>query len=139
MPFCGHHAFCAQPRAHASLRGSHRRLTDAQIARTVALVSGANGVLCTALAVDGSEGATFTCPAPFVTDANGCPIMALASTETASNLKSNTLATFHTRAPAGGAAASSAITLIGQVDEIAEADVEDEPKNAIDNCEKRKS
>ena len=48
-----------------------RRLTDAQIARTIAVVSH-DGVLCTQL--QSPDGATFASPAPFVVDDQGCPL-----------------------------------------------------------------
>ena len=96
------------------------------------MVSGAHGVLCTRLAVDGgeAEGAAFPCPVPFVVDGSGCPLMPLASLEAGSNLQSSKLATFYARAPPGGAAAASVVTLVGEVSQVAEADVEDEQLQA---------
>ena len=118
------------------LARARRRLTDAQIARTVALVGGAHGVLCSQLAADGApeDGAPFTCPAPFVVDDDGCPLMPLASAESMSNLRNNNKATFYARAPPAGAAAGSVVTLIGEVQEVAESDIEDAQLQAASKC-----
>ena len=113
----------------------NRRLTDAQIARTVALVSGANGVLCTQLSADiGPEGAVFPTPAPFVVDSDGCPLMPIASAEAMSNLQQSKLATFYARSPIGGAASGSVVTLIGEVEMVAEADIEDDQLRTVCQC-----
>jgi len=58
-------------------------------------------------------------------DAGGCPLIPLESAEALSNLRSGSTGTFYARAPNGGAAASSVVTLIGQVEEVSQADVGD--------------
>lgn len=109
-----------------------RRLTDAQIARTVALVSGANGVLCTQLPAEfGAAGAVFPTPTPFVVDSSGCPVMPIASAEAVSNLQLSKTVTFYARAPSGGAAANSVVTLVGDVEMVPEADIEDDQLRAV--------
>lgn len=122
--------------AWTDLTDDAKRLSDAQIARTVALVGGANGVLCSRLAAEGAaeHGAAFTSMVPFVVDDDGCPLMPLASAVAASNLQENKVATFYARAPPGGAAAGSVVTLIGDVDAVAEADVDDQQLQAISKC-----
>lgn len=105
-----------------------KRLTDAQIARTVAMVAGSSGFLSTPLPADLAgpvEGAMFPCHVNFVVDVDGCPLMPISSAETMSNLQQGKLGSFCARAPSGGAAAGSVITLIGDVEPVAEADVED--------------
>jgi hypothetical protein len=94
-----------------------RRLSDAQIARTVASVA-PEAVLCTQLMIEG-EGAsasTFTSPAPFVVDETGCPLVPLYSAEAARNLQACEHISFYARAPRGGAAGASVVTLIGSID-----------------------
>jgi hypothetical protein len=126
-----HHFIALISRSHHS----RRRLTDAQIARTVALVAGSSGMLCTQVAPDigAGEGANFPCPAPFIVDADGCPLMPIASKEALANLQHSKTGTFFARAPKGGAAAESVVTLIGEVDAVAEADVGDAELRDISN------
>jgi len=142
QPLCVKHSAQLRSRVPSMLAGvawtdlteDAKRLTDAQIARTVALVAGASGVLCTQLPVAdaSSEGtAAFPSPACFVVDGDGCPLMPLASAEALSNLQQSKHATFYARAPRGGAAASSVVTLIGQVSEVSEADVEDDQLRVV--------
>jgi len=114
--------------AWTDLTEDAKRLTDAQTARTVAQVAGANGVLCSSLAADGApeDGAAFPNAVPFIVDREGCPLMPVASAVAMSNLQQSTMATFYARAPAAGAAAGSVLTLIGEVAAVAEADVDDQ-------------
>jgi len=79
----------------------------------------------------GPPGAAFPCAAGFVVDEDGCPLMPLNSAEALSNLQHSKLCTFYARAPAGGAASSSVITLIGEVNQLSEADVADEQLRAV--------
>jgi len=122
--------------AWTDLTEEAKRLTDAQIARTVAQVAGANGVLCSRLAADGApeDGAAFSSAVPFVVDREGCPLMPVASAVAMSNLQQNSMATFYARAPPAGAAAGSVITLIGEVTTVAEADVDDQQLRDVSQC-----
>lgn len=106
------------------------RLTDAQAARTVAAVS-AEGVLSTRVTLPGAEGAAFHSYAPFVLDEQGCPLMALTSQEATSNLLKDSSASFYARAPLGGAAAGSSLTLIGTIEEISVDEVDDASLNTL--------
>ena len=116
----------ASSTAWVDLTDEAQRLTDAQMARTVAAVC-SEGVLCTQLSVDaGGEGAAFTSHAPFVVDADGCLLTPMASAEVQTNLAANGAASFHMRAPRGGAASGSAVTLIGAAEEYPTDEVLDE-------------
>jgi len=120
--------------AWTDLTEDAKRLTDAQIARTIASVAGASGVLCTQLQpADASSEAPSAFPSPgcFVVDDDGCPLMPLASLEALGHLQESKHATFYARAPRGGAAASSVVTLIGEVSQLAEADIEDAQLRAV--------
>jgi len=117
---------CPSPVLWVDLTDDAKRLTDAQIARTVASVSGSDGVLCTQLDSEVMPGGgTFPCPVPFIVDGDGCPMMPVESTECLSNLQASKMATFYARAPRGGAAASSVVTLIGDVEDVPVDDVDD--------------
>jgi len=101
-----------------------QRLTDASIARTVATIA-EEGVLCTALA---GQDIMFTTPAPFVVDKSGSVAFPIDSAEAASNLAENTRATFYAKAPKGGAASGSVLSLVGHaepftIDEVSDADL----------------
>jgi len=104
-----------------------RRLTDASIARTIACVAG-EGILCTRLA--GFEDA-FPCSVQYFVDKTGRVLLPLSSAEAASNLAECKRVTFVAKAPRDGAAASSVLTLLGDVEdvkvdeEITDADLKD--------------
>ena len=104
-----------------------KRLTDASIARTVASVA-KEGVLCTDIA--GFDG-NFLSSSPFLVQKTGDLIMPIAFAEVATNLAESKSVTFHAKAPRGGAASESALSLMGTVamlnvdDDISEADIKD--------------
>jgi len=106
------------------------RLTDAQGARTVAAVC-SEGVLMSRAQLPGAEGAAFSCTAPFVVDAEGCPIIPLASKEALSNLDNDAAASFFARAPRGGAASGSGLTLVGKAEAYSVDDVDDATLNRL--------
>lgn len=108
----------------ADLTEEAQRLTDAQVARTVASVC-ADGVLTTRVTVPGAEGAAMSSFAPFVIDADGCPLMPLSSSEAAANLEQDASASFFAHAPRGGAAGGSSITLLGSTEPVPIDDVDD--------------
>jgi len=93
------------------------RLTDAQQAKTVAAAC-LDGTLCTELDVPGAEGAVFSSAETFVVGPTGALMFGLTSEQALHNLQSRKRATFHIRAPSGGAAAGSSISLIGDVEDI---------------------
>jgi len=102
-----------------------QRLTDAQTSRTVTAVC-TEGVMSsqmrTADAVDG----VFSSHAPFFVDAQGCPIMPLSSAEVEGHLAADPAVSFYARAPGGGAAARSAVTLVCQAEAISVDEVADD-------------
>jgi len=118
----------------ADLAEDATRLTDAQTARTVLAIS-SEGVLCTQAAVPGAEGAAFASHAPYVVDEDGCPLTPLRSIEAKGNLAGSKLLTFFARAPRGGAAGGSAVSLIGKVEEIASDDITDAQLAAISQAD----
>jgi len=84
-------------------------------------------VLVTHLDADGADGdgAPFPSAAPFVLGADGSPLTPVASTEVAGNLQKARGATFYARAPRGGAAASSVLCVIGEMEDVAVDEVSD--------------
>jgi len=100
------------------------RLTDAQLTRTV-VAACVEGTLCTTLDATDFDGATFSSAEAFVSDVAGTIMLALSSEQAASNLAARGSASFFVRAPRGGAAADSSVTLIGDVEEMSADDISD--------------
>ena len=109
--------------AWTDLVADAQRLTSAQVARTVASVC-TEGALCTRLTDAGGD-AIFTSQEAYITDASGCLLVSLAGEQSSANLGSNGEATFHMRAPRGGAAAGSSLTLVGSTEAHSADDVSD--------------
>ena len=109
------------------------RLTDVQIARTIAVVAN-DGVLCTQL--QSLDGATFASPAPFVVDDDGCPLVMQPSAQAASNLDESEAktVTFYAKAPRQGAAGLSVLTLIGTLDPVPVDMITDEQLNIVSDA-----
>ena len=119
-----------EPLNWSDLTEESQRLTEAQTARTVAAVC-AEGVLSTVTHAPGIEGSPFSSYCPLVFDDQGHPLMPIASAETDTNLAKNPSATLYARAPSGGAASGSGLTLVGAMEKVSVDEVDDASLNRV--------
>ncbi|KAL3922975.1 MAG: hypothetical protein SGPRY_004368 [Prymnesium sp.] len=100
------------------------RLSDAQLTRTVMSVC-TEGTLCSKFETAEVGGSVFASCEPFITDKAGGVLLSLSSQQTKDNLGALSRASFFVRAPMGGTAPGSSVTLIGEVEEMSVDDVTD--------------
>ena len=115
--------------------GSPEHLTDAIRARTVLAVA-SEATLCTQSGDDGA-GAGFACPAAFVVGDDGAPIFRIASAHAAASLAESARATFFARAADGGARPRSCVTMLGTVEPVSAAALDECSESTVASIDER--